>query len=137
MTTSGTFEPVIVQQFMNWVSYCFKRLNDNDEPLEGDENTMALMKRNAVNFVKGFIKAQYLVRFQLFPPEVVASFVSLIASLALQDLKGDWAKFNMDIFQMASHEEDYDVVETEEIPSFIVLTKFLRNPSQQVRDEVI
>ena len=57
----------------------------------------------------------------------------MIGTLAQEDLEGLWALFSVNAFQMASHEEDFDVVETE-IPAYILISKYLRNPCQAVRD---
>ena len=120
----SVFEPSMLCQFMSWVSICLSSIGKTEDEV---------IRRNSVAFVQGFIKIQQGKNYQLFAPGVTCAFVTMIGTLAQQDLEGQWANFSINAFQMASHDEDFDLVETE-IPAYVLITKYLRNPSQAVRD---
>ena len=122
------YQPDDFEKLMSWVALCIENIDTLAEKAP-------LMKKNALTFVHGFLSVQSTRR--LFSPKVQISLVFCIAKLAEKDLHGTWANFTLKVYQMASHEEDYDVVETEKIPSYLLLSKFTRNPCQLVRDEAI
>ena len=122
------YQPDDFENLMSWVALCIGNIDTSGEKAP-------LMKKNAMTFVHGFLSVQSTKR--LFSPKVEISLVVCIAKLAEKDLHGTWANFTLKVYQMASHEEDHDVVETEKIPSYLLLSKFTRNPCQMVRDEAI
>ena len=132
----ANYHPDDFEQLMTWVALCIENIDVQSSA--ADSQPVAVMKKSALTFLQGFLTVQSTKNdYQLFSPKVQISLVFYLAKLVEKDLHGEWANLSLRFYQMASHEEDHDVVEAEKIPAYLFLSKFTRNPCQSVRDEAI